>query len=104
MSRHAKSPLSRVLMGTMGDMSLAPAAAFWPALAAPAGQSGIPNFAPDPNVGWISLWAGIHPLAIRTAAGHLRSAHPFINNAIEYNAARPGTKDESQQPTFPLQT
>jgi hypothetical protein len=29
-------------------------------------------------------------------------AHPFIENGIEYNAARPGTKDESIQSTFPV--
>jgi len=65
-----------------------------------AGQSTQPVFSPSPNVGWISYGPEFIPAPSGPQPVTFDSAHPFINNAIEYNAARPGTKDESQQPTF----
>ncbi len=65
------------------------------------GQSSTqPVFSPSPNVGWISYGPEFIPSPSGPQPVTFDSAHPFINNAIEYNAARPGTKDESQQPTF----
>jgi len=67
-----------------------------------AGQQapGQPVFSPAPNVGWISYGPEFIPAPSGPQPVTFDPAHPFINNAIEYNVARPGTKDESQQPTF----
>ena len=59
-----------------------------------------PIFSPAPNVGWISYGPEFIPAPSGPQPVTFDPAHPFINNAIEYNVARPGTKDESQQPTF----
>ena len=59
-----------------------------------------PVFSRAPNVGWISYGPEFIPASSGPQPVTFDPAHPFINNAIEYNVARPGTKDESQQPTF----
>jgi len=61
-----------------------------------------PLFSPAPNVGWISYGPEFIPAPSGPQPVTFDPAHPFINNPIEYNVARPGTKDETQQPTFPV--
>src|SRR5215831_4984827 len=66
------------------------------------GNAGPPIFSPASNMGWISYG----PDFIHEPSGpqpvSFDPAHPFVENGIEYNAARPGTKDESVQSTFPV--
>src|SRR5215213_1169230 len=61
-----------------------------------------PVFSPAPNVGWISYGPEFIPAPNGPQPVTFDPGHPFINNAIEYNAARPGTKDPTQQSTFPV--
>ena len=61
-----------------------------------------PTFSPAANVGWISYGPEFIPEATGPQPVTFDPAHPFINNGIEYNAARPGTQDESLQSTFPV--
>jgi hypothetical protein len=68
------------------------------AQAAPA----IPVFSPAANVGWISYGPDFIPEPSGPQPVTFDPAHPFIENGIEYNAARPGTKDESINSTFPV--
>jgi hypothetical protein len=70
--------------------------------AASAREAGIPVFSPAPNVGWISYGPDFIPPPDGPRPVAFDPAHPFIENGIEYNAARPGTKDESIQSTFPV--
>ena len=70
--------------------------------AAAAPQASVPDFAPSPDVGWISYGPEFIPAPSGPQPVTFDPAHPFINNAVEYNAARPGTKDPTQQPTFPV--
>ena len=61
-----------------------------------------PIFSPAPNVGWVSYGPEFIPAPYGPQPVTSDPSYPFINNPIEYNAARPGTKDPSQQPTFPV--
>jgi hypothetical protein len=61
-----------------------------------------PIFSPAANIGWISYGPEFIPEATGPQPITFDPAHPFIENGIEYNAARPGTKDESIQSTFPV--
>jgi hypothetical protein len=61
-----------------------------------------PVFSPAANVGWISYGPDFIPEPSGPQPITFDPAHPFIENGIEYNAARPGTKDESIQSTFPV--
>jgi hypothetical protein len=61
-----------------------------------------PVFSPAANIGWISYGPDFIPEATGPQPVTSDPAHPFIENGIEYNAARPGTKDESIQSTFPV--
>jgi hypothetical protein len=61
-----------------------------------------PVFTPNPNAGWISYGPEYIPEPSGPQPVTSDPAHPFVNNPIEYNAARPGTKDESEQSTFPV--
>ena len=72
----------------------------WPGISAE--SASVPNFAPTDSVGWISYGPEFIPAPSGPQPVTFDPAHPFINNAIEYNAARPGTRDPSQQPTFPV--
>jgi hypothetical protein len=75
------------------------AAALAPAFAqAPA----IPIFSPAANIGWISYGPDFIPALSGPQPMTFDPAHPFIENGIEYNAARPGTKNEAEQSTFPV--
>jgi hypothetical protein len=67
------------------------------------GESPTPLFSPAPNVGWISYGPDFIPEPSGPQPVSFDPAHPFIENGIEYNAARPGTKDESIQSTFPVE-
>jgi len=62
----------------------------------------IPIFSPAANIGWISYGPDFIPAPSGPRPVTFDPAHPFIENGIEYNAARPGTKDESEQSTFPV--
>src|SRR5262245_42523579 len=61
-----------------------------------------PVFSPSPDVGWVAYG----PEFIAEPSGPqpvtFDPAHPFIDNAVEYNAARPGIRDPNQQSTFPV--
>jgi hypothetical protein len=61
-----------------------------------------PIFSPSANAGWISYGPDFIPEPSGPQPITFDPAHPFIENAIEYNAARPGTKDESINSTFPV--
>ena len=62
----------------------------------------VPIFSPNGNVGWMSYGPNFLPAPSGPHPVTFDPAHPFVENAIEYNAARPGTKDENQQSTFPV--
>ena len=66
------------------------------------GGASRPVFSPAANVGWISYGPDFIPEPSGPQPITFDPAHPFIENGIEYNAARPGTKDESIQSTFPV--
>jgi len=53
-------------------------------------------------MGWISYGPEFIPEPSGPQPVTFDPAHPFVENGIEYNAARPGTKDESIQSTFPV--
>ena len=61
-----------------------------------------PMFSPAANIGWISYGPDFIPEPTGPQPITFDPAHPFIENGIEYNAARPGTKDERIQSTFPV--
>jgi hypothetical protein len=59
-----------------------------------------PVFSPNTTSGWISYGPEYIPERDGPRPVTADPAHPFINNPIEYNASRPGTKDPNEQPTF----
>ena len=61
-----------------------------------------PVFSPGANMGWISYGPDFIPEPSGPRPVTFDPAHPFVENGIEYNAARPGAKDESEQSTFPV--
>ena len=61
-----------------------------------------PIFSPTANVGWISYGPDFLPEPSGPHPVTFDPAHPFVENGIEYNAARPGTKNEDVQSTFPV--
>jgi hypothetical protein len=67
-----------------------------------AAKDTMPIFSPAANVGWISYGPDFIPEPTGPQPVTFDPAHPFVENGIEYNAARPGTKDESVQSTFPV--
>jgi hypothetical protein len=77
-------------------------AGFSAAVPAASAQAPIPLFSPAPNIGWISYGPDFIPESSGPQPVTFDPKHPFIENGIEYNAARPGTKDESIQSTFPV--
>ena len=66
------------------------------------GGASPPVFSPAANVGWISYGPDFIPAPSGPQPVTFDPAHPFIENGIEYNAARPGTTDESIQSTVPV--
>jgi hypothetical protein len=62
----------------------------------------IPLFSPAANVGWIAYGPEFIPVGNGPKPVTFDPQHPFINNGIEYNAARPGTQSEELQSTFPV--
>ncbi len=69
---------------------------------ASADAPGIPIFSPTANIGWVSYGPDFIPALSGPKPVTFDPAYPFIENGIEYNAARPGTKDEHEQSTFPV--
>ena len=65
-------------------------------------NAGQPIFSSASNMGWISYGPDFIPEPTGPQPITFDPAHPFVENGIEYNAARPGTKDESVQSTFPV--
>src|SRR5215470_13174204 len=65
-------------------------------------NAGPPMFSPASNMGWISYGPDFIPEPTGPQPISFDPAHPFVENGIEYNAARPGTKDETIQSTFPV--
>jgi hypothetical protein len=61
-----------------------------------------PIFSPAANIGWISYGPDFIAELSGPQAITFDPAHPFVENGIEYNAARPGSKDETVQSTFPV--
>jgi hypothetical protein len=61
-----------------------------------------PVFSPSPDVGWISYGPEFIPEPSGPQPVTFDPAHPFVDNAVEYNAARPGTRNPDQQSTFPV--
>jgi hypothetical protein len=61
-----------------------------------------PIFSPAANIGWISYGPDFIPEPSGPQPVTFDPAHPFIENGIEYNAARPGSKDENINSTFPV--
>jgi hypothetical protein len=61
-----------------------------------------PVFSPAANSGWISYGPDFIAEPSGPQPVTFDPAHPFVENGIEYNAARPGVKDESIQSTFPV--
>jgi len=61
-----------------------------------------PIFSPAANIGWISYGPDFIPAPSGPKPVTFDPKHPFIENGIEYNAARPGTKSEDEQSTFPV--
>jgi hypothetical protein len=61
-----------------------------------------PIFSPAANVGWISYGPDFIPEPTGPQPVTFDPAHPFVENGIEYNAARSGTKDENINSTFPV--
>jgi hypothetical protein len=59
-----------------------------------------PVFSPTPTAGWISYGPEYIPDPTGPQPVTFDPQHPFINNPIEYNAARPGAKDPDEQSTF----
>ena len=69
---------------------------------AEAEPAAVPLFSPSADVGWISYGPDFIPAPRGPRPVTFDPAHPFIENGIEYNAARPGSKDESINSTFPV--
>ncbi|HYM17764.1 MAG TPA: hypothetical protein VEU06_04305 [Micropepsaceae bacterium] len=65
-------------------------------------QAPVPLFSPSADVGWISYGPDFIPAPEGPKPVTFDPAHPFVENGIEYNAARPGTKDEAINSTFPV--
>ncbi len=68
----------------------------------PSANANPPIFSPASNVGWISYGPDFIPQPSGPQPVTFDPAHPFVENGIEYNAARPGTKNEGTQSTFPV--
>jgi len=99
MARLAKIASRRVLMGAMLAGLLVSAPVCWPVSAAQSGPSDIPNFAPNPNVGWVSYGLEFIPVPGEPHPVAADPAHPFIYNAADYLTARPDFKVPGP-PTF----
>jgi hypothetical protein len=61
-----------------------------------------PNFAPSPDVGWVSYGPEFIPPASGPRPVAADPAHPFIANAVEYRAGQPDVTFPDRQPTFPV--
>jgi hypothetical protein len=66
------------------------------------GAPALPVFSPAANMGWISYGPDFIPEPAGPQPVTFDTAHPFVENGIEYNAAQPGTKDETINSTFPV--
>ena len=63
-------------------------------------DTSIPDFAPSPDVGWVSYGPEFIPPASGPKPVAADPAHPFIANAIEYRAGQPDVSFPDRQSTF----